>query len=98
MPIENVRMVSEKGVFNVLDLVLVTLPGPWWWHTEDINDDNAKGAVFRAYREGSAEELAYLLAVDATRDATEPDISALVEVDVQALDESLNIALRKQYS
>ena len=52
---------TDGSRFEVLGLVTVALPGPWWWHTEDLNETGAVGAVFRCYR-GRQSERARLFA------------------------------------
>ena len=42
----NVTM-TKAGRFEVLGLVGISVFGSRWWHTEDINKSNAKGAAFR---------------------------------------------------
>jgi hypothetical protein len=67
---------------EVLGLVSIQLPGPWWWRGEDIeNNEEAKGIVFRAYGEEQEEELdiAYILVADVTGDPEELNISSLDE-------------------
>jgi hypothetical protein len=50
---------KRDGRFQVLGLASVTLPGPWWWHTEDIDDPAAQGSIFRAYELPNDQELAH---------------------------------------
>jgi hypothetical protein len=92
----------DDGVFEVLGLIKIRPPGPWWWHTEDLSDpDGARGAIFRCYEDGyvaangELQELAYLMAADVTDDPTEPDISRFVESDVERFDRMLEPAIRQ---
>ena len=55
---------TDELRFEVLGLVSIALPGPWWWHTEDMNDLGAVGAIFRCYEKGNENELGYLLVAD----------------------------------
>jgi hypothetical protein len=66
---------TDKSRFEVLGLVSIALPGPWWWHTEDMNDPGAVGAIFRCYEQGNEQEIGYLLVADVSQDPTESDIS-----------------------
>jgi hypothetical protein len=91
-----------SGVFEILGLIKVRPLGPWWWHTEDFDDPGgAKGAIFRCYdadvraADGNLQELAYLLAADATSDPTEPDISHFERTDVEAFNRVLEHAIRE---
>lgn len=50
MAVRNSKLIDpEKGVFSVLDLVTVQPPGTYMWHSEDINEEPIRGAIFRAY-------------------------------------------------
>jgi hypothetical protein len=96
----NVVLLGD-GVFEVLDLIKIRPPGPWWWHTEDINDpDGARGAIFRCYEDnyvaadGNLQELAYLLAADVTDDASEPDIARFEQADAERFERILEHAVR----
>ena len=82
---------SRKGIFTILGLLSLRLPGQWWWHSEDINEPNAKGSIFRTWGDGdpSGLDIAYLLVVDVTDDPTEPDISVLTRADVPSIDQFL---------
>lgn len=75
--------------FVVLGLVSIALPGPWWWHTADLNDAGAVGAIFRCYEKNNDKELAYLLVADVSGDPQEPDINAFAEKDIGKLDRFL---------
>jgi hypothetical protein len=77
---------TEEPRMEVLGLISVSLPGPWWWHTEDMNDPKARGAIFRCYEEGNEQELAYLLIADVSTDPDEPDVALLEQSDIQSLD------------
>jgi hypothetical protein len=97
----NVVLLGD-GVFEVLDLIKIRPPGPWWWHTEDLIDPGgARGAIFRCYEDGyvaangELQELAYLMAADVTDDPTEPDISRFVESDVEKFDQTAEPAIRQ---
>jgi hypothetical protein len=96
---------GDDGVFEVVDLIKIRLPGPWWWHAEDLDDpDGARGAVFRCYEEGyiasdgNLQELAYLLAADVSRDPSEPDISRFEQTDVPEFDRVLHDAILRATS
>ena len=36
----------QSGEFHVLELVSLHLGGHFWWHSDDINNGMAKGAIF----------------------------------------------------
>jgi hypothetical protein len=95
MVTRNVRLVSkERAAFNILGRIELCLPGPWWWHTEDIDEQSATGAIFRAYADDGA-ELAHLIVVDVTTDASEPDVSSIRQNDVPNLDHALQSGIRQ---
>ena len=83
----------EQGNFSFLDLVTFRLSGPYWWKNDDYNSEQGKVSVFRAYaREDDHDvdpEVASVTIADATLDPTEPDVSALQEADVPAIDRTL---------
>ena len=41
---------AEAGRYEVLGLVSIAVFGSWWWHTEDMNDSTARGAIFDAMK------------------------------------------------
>jgi hypothetical protein len=85
----------DNGVYEVLGLIKVTLAGPWWWHTEDLDDPGgATGAIFRCVEADRPFDLGYLMAADVTGDPTEPDISRFEEADVAPFDRVLEEAIR----
>ena len=86
---------TEDGVFLVLGLLKVRLPAPWWWHGDDIETAQARGSIFRAYREANGLDIAYLVAVDVTADPTEPDIAPLTKLDIPQVDERLHAGIRR---
>jgi hypothetical protein len=90
-----------SGVFEVLGLIKIRPPGPWWWHAEDFSDPGgAKGAIFRCYdadsraADGDLQELAYLLAADVTGDSSEPDITRFDQPHAEEFDVVLEHAIR----
>jgi hypothetical protein len=97
-----VYMGSENSKLNgnrmeVLGLVSIQPPGPWWWRGEDIESEEAKGIIFRAYGEGQEEELdiAYILVADVTGDPEELNISSLDEDSAKAYDLHLHEEIKK---
>ena len=78
----------------MLNLVSIALPSPWWWHTEDLNDAGAVGAMFRCYEEGNEYEIAYLLVADVSQDPDEPNISVYEDAGVAELDHFLETEIR----
>jgi hypothetical protein len=84
----NVAMTSERR-FEVLDLVSLSLPGPWWWRADDMNDPGAVGATFTCYEEKNPVPIGYLVAADVSKDPDEPDISVCEEASVPELDQFL---------
>jgi hypothetical protein len=85
---------TDELRFEVLGLVSIGLPGPWWWHTEDINDPGAVGAIFRCYEKGNEAELGYLLVADVSQDSDEPDISMYEDSRILKLDSFLESGIR----
>ena len=79
---------TDKSRFEVLGLVSIALPGPWWWQTEDTNDPGAVGTIFRCYEQSNEMDLGYLLVADVSQDLTEPDIPDLdrfLESEIRSL-------------
>ena len=94
MPPRNCTLIDpEQGIFSFLDLVTFRLSGPYAWQNDDYNGDESRVSVFRAYEHGSDAndrcDVASITIADATLDPTEPDIAALQEADVPALDQLL---------
>jgi hypothetical protein len=85
---------TDEARFEVLGLVSFALPGPWWWHTEEMNDPEAVGAIFRCYEKGNENELGYLLIADISQDPTEPDISTCEDNGIAELDRFLESEVR----
>lgn len=91
---------ADQGTFTFLDLVAFRLSGPYSWQNDDYNGEESKVSVFRAYEKaGDANnrcDVASITIADATLDPTEPDIAALQEADVPALDQLLLEGTRSQ--
>jgi hypothetical protein len=87
-------ILTDSSRFEVLGLVSISLPGPWWWHTSDLNDAGAVGAIFRCYEENKDNEVAYLLVADVSGVPQEPEISACQEQDIRELDRFLEREIR----
>jgi len=85
---------TDESRFEVLGLVSIALPGPWWWHTEDMNDPGAVGAIFRCYEEGNEAELGYLFVADVSQDPSEPNISTYEDSSIPELDRFLESEIR----
>jgi len=93
-PIKNCKL--DNGVFNVLDLVQLRLNGPWWWQSDDIDEEErCRGSIFRTWGEGDPDGLdkAYILVVDATDDPTEPEICQITTSDVERIDDQLHTGI-----
>lgn len=93
MAIRNSTMLDhENSIFSVLDFVVLQLPR-LTWQGEDLDFDTAKGSIFHGFHGGEIAdgqpEAASVTVADVTLDSGEPDVSALRESDVQALDESM---------
>jgi hypothetical protein len=86
---ENFTLTDENR-FEVLELVSIGLPGLGvWWHTEDLDQPTAKGAIFRCYGNEPEQELGFLLVADVSDDPTEPDVMEFTQSDAAAFDEFL---------
>jgi len=85
-------------VYSVLGLMMVSLPGPYLWVVEDYDNENSKGAMFRAYdsEDEDAFEVASILVADATNDPSEPDVSTLGQDDIPSLDSFLREDIQTQ--
>ena len=86
---------TGASTYEVLGLVSITLPGSWWWHTADLNDPGAVGAIFRCYEKDNQHELGYLLVIDVSGDPDEPNISTREEDDIPELDRFFEREIRK---
>lgn len=95
MSVKNSERVGP-GVLNVLGTILIRTPGPWWWHSADIEEHGARGAIFRAYEEGGTHDIAYLLVVDVTEDPTEPDVTLIRPDTVGDFDEKIRVGVSAQ--
>ena len=82
---------AEYGVYSVLGLMVVSLPGQYQWIVADYDGENAKGAIFRAFEaeDKDAPEVASILVIDATNDPTEPDVSTLMQDEIPSLNDFL---------
>ena len=101
MAIQNSKLIDpEQQLFSVLDLVAFRLPNQYWWQGEDIGDEKYRGSYFGAFEQDQTKEggiaVATITVVDATKDATEPDVSALDQADVQAIDDMLHHHTKSQ--
>jgi hypothetical protein len=85
---------TDDSRFEVLGLVSVALPGPWWWQAEDINDPGAVGAIFRCYEQGNEKEIGYLLVVDVSQDPDEADVSTYEDSRIPEVDRFLESGIR----
>ncbi len=96
MEIKNSKLNGNR--MEVLGLLSIQLPGSWWWRGEDIENDEAKGIIFRAY-EGKLEEeeldVAYILVVDVTGDPEELNISSLDEDSAKDYDLHLHKGIKQ---
>ena len=89
---------KRDGRFQVLGLASVTLPGPWWWHTEDIDDPAAQGSIFRAYELPNDQELAHVYVVDVSADISEPVVTDISEAQVAEVDALLRRGIENQWN
>lgn len=105
MEIQNSELIDpEQGIFSILGLVTLRLGGPYWWQTEDIDEETAIGAIFRAYERENLEDdvdkdvldVASITVVDVTDDPSERDVSLIEQADIPLLDESLHMGIEKQ--
>jgi len=85
-----------------LALAAVRLGGPYWWHSEDIDEPTARGAIFRAYELKKRSAVAWtrlrLPLRTVTNDGTEPDVSGLEQADIAALDKYLQSEISTQFA
>ena len=92
MAMQNYEAINaEHGVYSVLGLMTVSLPRQHRWFVADYDNENAKGAIFRAFEaeDEDAPEVASILIADATNDPTEPDVSTLAQDDISSIDDFL---------
>lgn len=88
----------DDGHFEILDLIQVRIFGDFWWHTEELDSVEAKGAIFRAF-EGSEEEpneLGHVLVADISGDPDEPSVQDISEETLPDLDVYLRTELTKK--
>jgi len=88
-------ILTDASRFEVLGLISIALPGPWWWHHEDVNGPNAVGAVFYCFGQDREHDLGYLAVFDATLDPEEPDISNCDQSNVSSIDRYLEQGVRR---
>ena len=96
MEIRNSKLNGNR--MEVLGLVSIQLPSPWWWSGQDIEDVKAKGAAFRTFAGGEEDEevdVAYLLVVDVTGDPEELNVLSLDEDSAKSYDQYLYRRLKK---
>jgi hypothetical protein len=43
------EMLDDQKSFRVMDLVELNIVGPIWWHSEEMESEDLKGTIFRAY-------------------------------------------------
>ena len=101
MTIQNSELINpEQQLFSVLGLVSLRLPSQYSWQGQDIDDVNCKGSYFGAFEQDQMKvggiAVASFTVVDATNDATEPDVSTLEQADVQAIDDRLHEDTKSQ--
>lgn len=79
---------AEKGIFKVLDIVLLRITSPFSMQFADLEDENARGGTFSFFDKSGEEyiEIASITIADVTADSTEPDISSLTQEGVAAFD------------
>ena len=89
---------STNGTFRILGFLNIRMPRGIadWWHTEDIEEDGNQGTLFTGVDENAKPILVFQVG-DATKDATEPDISNTTEADVDQLDEYLHEQARTSF-
>ena len=95
--------VLNKGRMEVLGLVSLKLPPPWWWHCTDLENESGEGATFYAYKdeeetEGEEEtelDIAQIIVADVTSDPDELDISSLDENSAKDYDQFLHREIKK---
>jgi hypothetical protein len=85
---------TDEPRYEVLDLVSIALPGHWWWHTEDMSEPRAVGAMFRCFEPDGKNEIGYLLVADVSQDPEEPDISTCEDSCIPDLDGYLEREIR----
>jgi hypothetical protein len=79
---------ADKGLFEILDTVLVRISTPYWTQQSDIDQASCRRTVFRIVDEAvdAGRAIATVEIVDVTGDETEPDISLLDEDQITDLD------------
>ena len=88
----NARLVDpEKGIFEILGLVLVRISSPYWTHASDIEEETARGVIFKFVDTKVDEDraIATVEVVDVTLDETEPEVSLLCQDDIAKLDQEM---------
>ncbi len=89
--------VLNKGRMEVLGLVSLKLPPPWWWHGSDLENESGEGAIFCAYKdeEEPGLDIAQIIVADVTRDPDELNISSLDENSAKDYDRFLHRDIKK---
>jgi hypothetical protein len=101
MTVSNSKLIDpERLLFSVLGLITLSLPKQYSWQGNDINSKEVKGSYFGAFEQGQTKEggipIASLTVADVTSDATEPDVLAIGQADVQAIDDMLQKDVESQ--
>ncbi|MBK6630056.1 MAG: hypothetical protein IPG33_02895 [Betaproteobacteria bacterium] len=93
---------SDRGLFSILRLVKLRLPGPYLWQGEDIDNEKAMGSAFHAFvpEDSNVEKtsVASIIVADVTNDTSEPDVSNHVQVDTTIIDKYLRTEVLEQSS
>ena len=93
--LKNIQLLdSDIGIFSVLDIITLHLSRAFWWVSKDIDEELVQGAVFHCYDEEATQagglDLGFILVVDATLDASEPNIPLINPEDMTELDKFLH--------
>ena len=94
--IKNSRMNGSR--MEVLELVSIQLPSPWWWSGDDIEDMKTKGAIFRVFAKEKEFDIAYIVVADVTGNPQQLDISSLDEGSAKDYDLYLHKEAKKALS
>lgn len=78
----------DKGIFKVLDTVLLRINSPYSMQFSDIEEENARGGIFSFFDKLGEDyiEIASITIADVSADITEPDIASLRQECVAAFD------------
>ena len=91
----------HAATFRVLDALDCQLTGDFLWVAEQIDEDGAKGVVFRGFEEveeGEPDYQGYVLLADTASDPDEPDTRLITQENLAEINDMLKTEISKQFA